>query len=139
MSLELVETIGGGNSYLECGLNECTLERTRALYMEEDDPLEKVSGYELPPLDGLISLVASHVGDKLLIVKDVASRMVASIPILVSMSGISEYHEWLMQHLALTSEHAKTYFRNNSVLFFHISEVFFSILKSVLHNYLITS
>ena len=69
--------------------------------MEEDDPLEKVSGYESPPSDGLISLVASHAGDKLSIVKDVASRTVASIPVLASMSGIGEYHEWLMQHLAL--------------------------------------
>jgi hypothetical protein len=65
--------------------------------MEEDDPLEKVS----PPSDGLISLVPSHAGDKLSILKDAASRMVASIPVLGSMSGIDEYREQLMQHLAL--------------------------------------
>ena len=64
--------------------------------MEEDDRLEKVSGYESPPSDGLISLVASHAGNKLAIVKDVASRMVAFIPVIASMSGIGEYHERLM-------------------------------------------
>jgi hypothetical protein len=64
------------------------LKRTKSLCLEEDDLIETVSGYESPPSDGLLSLVASRAGKTFSAgaVKDAASRIVASIPILGSAS-----------------------------------------------------
>jgi hypothetical protein len=92
----LIETIA---SWTTADTNEL-LERTRALYIEEDDPLEIVSGYESPPSNGLISVVASNAGERVSIIKDAVSRAVASVPLVGSMSGIDVYREKLTQQLA---------------------------------------
>ena len=76
------------------------LDRTRSLCVPADDPTEKVSGYESPPSDGLISTVASNAGETFSRLKNVASRTVASIPFLGSVSGADVYREQLMQQLA---------------------------------------
>ena len=76
------------------------LERARSVFVEDDDPVRGVSGYESPPSDGLISLVACNAGETFSVMKDAASRAVASIPILGSVSGIEEYREQQMQALA---------------------------------------
>jgi len=76
------------------------LDRVRVLCVSADDSTENVSGYDSPPSDGLISLVASKAGETFSLLKDAASKAVAFIPILGSVSGADVYREQLVNQLA---------------------------------------
>ena len=76
------------------------LNRVKPLCVSPNVPAEQVSGYDSPPSDGLISLVASNTGETFSLLKDAASKTIASIPILGSVSGADVHREQLKEQLS---------------------------------------
>jgi hypothetical protein len=62
-----------------------------SLVVEENDPVNLVDGYETPPTDALISLVASKAGATLSIIKNATKSALASVPVLGSKLGIAKH------------------------------------------------
>jgi len=56
--------------------------KMESLYIEPSDPLNMVEGYDLPPSDALVSLVASKAGFQLSKLKNVTKGVVANMPLL---------------------------------------------------------
>ena len=54
--------------------------QTSSLFIEENDPLNWVSGYPNPPSDALISLAASNAGNVLSMLKNVTQKAMVSMP-----------------------------------------------------------
>jgi hypothetical protein len=76
------------------------LDRVKPLVVPPNSPSEQVSGYESPPSDGLISLVASNAGETFSLLKDAASKTIASIPILGSISGADVHRQQLKKQIS---------------------------------------
>jgi len=66
-------------------------DRVATIVLEENDPIETVSGFAEPPEDALISLVAAQAGATLSTLTNAAKNAVASVPVLGSFSGLEQH------------------------------------------------
>jgi hypothetical protein len=94
LSLLILETAPWiANQLTKWTLKEVSLLRDRVgrLIVGRTDSSQKVSGYEVPVSDALISMVASKAGSAFSVVKNSAEAALAVVPIVGAMSGMKDH------------------------------------------------
>jgi hypothetical protein len=75
-------------------------ERVESLLLEDKDPVGGVSGFDMPPSKGLVSVVASKAGSSLSIISNMARETIAAVPGLGSASGMEQQSSDLRESLS---------------------------------------
>lgn len=93
LSLSLIENVPwlmASTAKMSIAEIRSLLQKTNGLVVDTTDPISRVTGFTVPPSNAVVSLVASKAGVATSSVKVASGQMMASIPLLGSLSGMNQ-------------------------------------------------